>query len=359
MRQLVSLLTLCSILISCSDLRQPDVQLKESDTSSFGTNINQLGTSVTRVFQDSHGNYWFASKGAVKYDGETFIRFTTEDGLYSNRIRDFQEDHLGNIYFDTGSGINKYTGTEIVKLTVVNDTTKANLLTDNDLWFAGKWNTNGVYRCDGQSLYYHELSGHPLEKEVRSVNPSFSYNPYACYTTFKDRAGNIWMGGSTFGASRFDGKTLFWISEREMTEVDPGPAMGVRSIVQDKQGDFYFASHVDTKYRVIELDGVLSYEKLAGVPTSSREDVHSDCISMEIDENGHIWMAHYKGGVWKYDGERFKHYPILIKNEEAELFSIYKDRTGVLWLGSHNAGAHRFDGNNFEQFQPKSTNNDR
>ncbi|MFK7787228.1 MAG: two-component regulator propeller domain-containing protein [Crocinitomicaceae bacterium] len=344
---IVSLTTLSS----CKGIHPPEENVSTRPT--IGTKIESLGKRVARVFQDSKNNYWFAHEGIVKYDGKNLIQFTMEDGLYANRVRDIQEDHLGNIYFDTGEGINKYDGTSIEKLTPITNSEKAKDLHPTDLWFAGNWNMNGVYRYDGKDLYRLKMPKHELDEEANQASPNSSFSFYTNYSTFKDHLGNAWMGGAVFGACRFDGSNFFWISEREMTEIDPGPAMGVRSIVQDKDGCFYFASNINSKYRVVELDGVTTYEKLPGIDTSLEPEAYSACISMEIDNKGNFWMTQYEGGVWKYDGKSFSHYPVLINKEEAQVFSIYKDRNGVLWVGTHNAGVWKFNGKGFERFTPK------
>lgn len=348
----IILIGILALLSSCKGLSQPEKEEAKNNTHPIGKTISKLGTSVSRIFQDSQNNYWFTSDGVVKYDGETLTRFTTEDGLYSNRVRDIQEDHLGNIYFDTGEGVNKFDGKTIEKLEVVDDSIKARMLEPHDLWFAGNWNMNGAYRFDGQNLYHLKLPKHPLEEESKRLNPNVSFEIYSSYTTFKDKTGNIWLGGCTFGACRFDGSSFLWVSEREMTEIDPGPALGVRSILQDLDGNFYFSSELTSKYRIITLDGIDTYEKMSGIKSSEEMDSPTSCMSIAQDDEGNLWIPIYQGGVWKYDGEEFTHYPILLNNKEVELFSIYKDRQGVLWLGTHNAGAYKFNGEDFVQFEP-------
>lgn len=346
-------IVLIILFSACRDLSQFDENIKPSEELQIGVKIDALGDRVSRIFQDSENNYWFAHNGVVRYDGKELIQFTTDDGLYANRVRDIQEDHLGNILFDTGEGVNKFNGKTIEKLIPIEDQEQAKGLNPEDLWFAGKWNIDGVYRYDGENLCYLKLPKHVLEKEAREINPNVTFSLYSSYTTFKDNSGNAWFGGSTFGACRFDGTDFFWVSEREMTEIDPGPAMGVRSIVQDRDGNFYFASNVSSKYEVLNVDGSTSYKKLPGIHTSEESPPYTSCISMVMDDNGDFWMANYKGGIWKYDGEVFTHYPILIDGVEAELFSVYKDRSGTLWLGTHNAGTWKFDGEKFSLFVPE------
>ena len=123
----------------------------------------------------------------------------------------------------------------------------------------------------------------------------------------------------------------------------------------DVDGNFYFSSDLTSKYRIVNYDGVDTYEKLDGMKPAQEIELPSSCMSIVQDNEGNFWMANYRGGVWKYDGEEFTHYPILLNNKEVDLFSIYKDRQGVLWLGTHNAGVYKFNGEDFERFEPKLT----
>ena len=214
---------------------------------------------------------------------------------------------------------------------------------------------NGVFRYDGEHLFHLKLPKHPLHDLAREYTLEASYEIYANYTTYKDNLNNVWMGNSIFGACRFEGKNFFWVSEREMTELNWGPSMGVRSIIQDHDGHFYFGSNVTSKYAISEENGTTQYQKSPGIDTSQEPELPSACMSIVMDNEGNFWMAHYKAGVWKFDGETFQHFPVLINNEEAELFSIYKDRSGALWLGTHNAGVWKFNGEVFERFIPQIT----
>lgn len=350
---------------SCIGQTKVESNASQKQGSPLGKIIPELDNSATRIFQDSKNNYWFTSQGVVRYDGHFFIQFTIEDGLYANRVRGIQEDHLGNIYFDTVEGVNKFDGLKIEKLELSEDTSNVWDLEPNDLWFVGKFNKNGVYRYNGIELIYLKLPKHELEGEFYSINPLGSYSPYEVYKTFKDSKGNIWMGTGTFGACRFDGENFLWISEREMTEVDPGPAPGVRSILEDSDGNFWFSSNMDHKYKVIDtrtniLQNKATYQKLEGIDTSKNNDLNNYFMSITQDDTGNIWMARYGGGVWKYDPsaknngkKELKHFPILQNEEEVLLFSVSKDRQGDLWLGSQDGGAFKFNGIAFEKFETK------
>ena len=331
-----------------------------NSTLRIGEVVSEMGSSLTIIYQDNQNNFWFGSKeqGVYKYDGKNITHFSVENGLCNNRIRGIQEDDAGNIYFDTGDGINKFDGQIFTTLNLDTTASKKDWkIEPGDLWFEGNWNKNGPYRYDGKKLYHLEFPKHQLEDEFFSINPNAPFNPYEVYKIYKDSKGNLWFGTSTFGACRYDGQSLSWISERDMVEMDEGPAPGVRSILEDKEGNFWYSSNINHKYKVhpaslaAEQDK-LKYEKLKGIETSKEPKLNNYFMSITQDDSGDVWMAKYDGAVWRYDGKNLIHYPIKDGNTNVLIFTIYKDKQGDLWLGTHNAGALRFNGKTFEKFVP-------
>lgn len=325
----------------------------ETSTNKVENEPNETDTSTGHsvVFQDSQNNYWFASDGLIKYDGTNIWRYSTKDGLYSDRVRGIQEDSAGNIYFDTGEGINKYSNGVIEKLVLSSDTSNAWELNENDLWFEGNWNQNGVYRWDGTNLYHLKLPKHPLEAEFYEKNPNSGNNPYDVYELFKDSHGNIWIGTATLGACRFDGSDFLWISERDMIELDAGPAPGVRAIVEDNDGYFWFSSNVSHKFKITEKteERATFYSFSEGVQSDTIPGLANFFNCMVLDNDGNLWMNEYDGDVWRFDGEQLTQFQIGSENNGALLFSISVDKHGTVWVGTFNRGAYKFNGKSFEQ----------
>ena len=62
---------------------------------------------VSRFMQDKAGNLWFGTtdNGLYKYDGKSFHRFTTNDGLDCNKISCILEDKDGKLLVGTEVGL--------------------------------------------------------------------------------------------------------------------------------------------------------------------------------------------------------------------------------------------------------------
>ena len=332
------------ILTSCNG--QTSKQDGKTDLIVKGEIVSELGKSVMVVYQDKKNNYWFGSwkTGVYKYDGKEIVNYTTEHGLINNRIDEIKEDNSGNIYFVSAnetSAVSKFNGNSFTTLSAVPSENWK--LEQTDLWFKYSYgNTGKVYRYDGVTLY-----------ELKLPNPPRLPNPFDVYSIYKDRKGNLWFGTNPIGVCRFDGKSFEWITEEDVTEFRNEGANGVRSILEDKNGDFWF----NTEYRYSIYDSktlnsgkFYTRHKSIGGLDGKKDSNLDEYLSSVIDDNNNLWFVTYLDGVWKYDITKITHYPIQEKSKQISLFSIYKDNNGELWLGTHENGVYKFNGTSFENF---------
>ena len=300
------------------------------------------------IFQDKKSNYWFCSwqDGLYKYDGKTLIHYTTNHGLYSNRIDDIQEDKFGNIYLvgmNDKSTITKFDGKSFTQITAIPSNEWK--LEADDVWLKNPFRANQkVYRFDGYKLY-----------ELTIPKPPGLDNPFEIYCTYQDIKGNIWFGTNPVGVCRFDGKSFDWITEEDVSEFRNEGANGVRSITEDKNGDFWF--NTENRYSIydnatLKSDKFYTRHQSIGSLDGKNTGGLNEYLSTVRDDENNLWFVTYRDGVWKYDGAKITHYTVQDNSKDITLFSIYKDNTGSLWLGTHENGVYRFNGENFERFTP-------
>lgn len=335
--------------------------------------VTRLDPCIFHIFQDSKATYWFSNNfgpgsGLYRWDGSssTFDHFTTESGLPDNGIGRIQEDRSGNLYINTYTGISKFDGRTFTTLKV-DDTVPAATevkLGPDVLWFTAGGEKPEALFYDGTSLRKLKIPTTPAGDAhyaslPRSQFPNARYSPYDAYTFYTDSRGSLWFGTASLGACRFDGKTFAWISQEEMefNEKDQ-QNFGTRSIIEDRDGKIWITN---TRHRfdmnpapsasATEGAGGLRYIKLPGLAHGEDgEDEHYTFImSMAKDNAGDLWMATYGAGVWRYDGNALKNYPVTVDGEPITVFSIYCDREGQLWLGTHEHGVCRFNGKSFEK----------
>lgn len=349
-----------------------DEGTRSDDASTLvGEPVTGVTPWVWCVFEDRHGHRWFGSRdeGVTRWDGRTFVRFSTKHGLASNDVRVIQEDAAGFLYFGSGTTITRFDGRALRALKMPESTSPRSewKLEPDELWFPGAQDTGVVFRTDGETV--HRLAFPPtaagdavLAKYPRSLYPNAKFSPYDVYTIFKDRAGNVWFGTTSLGACRFDGKAFAWISEDDLeyrSMLVGEQSFGVRGIVEDDAGKFWF-SNLRNRFAVVpneELtDGAAPIrfvkEPGAGDPQELLDSGAALFMSCVKEAHGAVWVATLGSGVWRYDGKELKRYPVTHDGNPIGALSIALDRSGVPWVGTHEHGAYRYDGERFVQFAP-------
>ncbi|MES2629463.1 MAG: two-component regulator propeller domain-containing protein, partial [Bacteroidota bacterium] len=147
--------------------------------------------------------------------------------------------------------------------------------------------------------------------------------------------------------------------EDHLTNTPTGGSFGIRSILEDRKGKFWFCN---SRYRYSIFPGIknedgkvlVDYKTEKGIEGIKAKDGTNYIyfLSAVEDNAGDLWMATYDEGVWRYHGKQITRYPVTDGGKPITLFSIYKDRKGQLWLGTHKSGAYAFNGKGFEKFQP-------
>jgi ligand-binding sensor domain-containing protein len=349
----IFLASICSTFSSCSGQQTFSTPEKSVE---IGITVAQLDSTIWTIYQDKNSNYWFGSKenGVYYYNGQHLKHITVKDGLASNEIRQIQEDSKGNMYFETEQGISKFDGKTFNTLHVEKTVKPATdwTLEPDDLWFRSGFNDNGVYRFDGEYLHYLKFPKAPKEDEFKRKNNNLSIQPYGLYTLYKDRKGVMWFGTASLGLCHFDGKTLSWYYEEQLQTTPKGGDFGTRAIFEDKQGK-YWINNTRFRYKLkpntnINID--FKQEKGIGYLDEKNTVNFPFFLAITDDDDGNLWMVTHDNGVWKYNGKKLLHYPVLHEQKKVMLFTIYKDKQGVLWLGSHNAGVFKFNGQTFEKF---------
>ena len=341
---IITFLNILVLLTSCN-LQTSKKQVKTGNMVT-GDIASVLGNSIMVIFQDTKNNYWFGSweTGVYKYDGKTILNYTTKHGLLNNRIDDIKEDKFGNIYFSSAnatSAISKFNGNNFTTLSAV--PSENWILEPTDLWFKYSYeNTGKVYRYDGITLY-----------ELKLPNPPSLQNPFDVYSIYKDRKGNLWFGTNPIGVCRYDGISFEWITEEDVTEFRNEGANGVRSILEDKNGDFWF--NTEYRYSIYDSKTLNSHKfytrnKSIGGLDGKKVSKLDEYLSSIIDDDNNLWFVTYLDGLWKYDGTKITHYAVQDNSKQISLYSIFKDNKGDIWLGTHENGAYKFNGTTFEKF---------
>ncbi|NII29301.1 response regulator [Pseudoflavitalea sp. X16] len=266
------------------------------------------------------------------------INFTTissKDGLLSNSVNAIIKDHYGLMWFATDDGLNKFDGTNFIQ--------------------------------------YRHLPGDSTSLRANEV-----------LSLHEDPAGNLWIGTSGGGLSRYDRKKDIFIHYPINARTPELPSNAViRGVRSDRAGKVWIAQYenlfmldpatshitridltvadsgrhipkiltcvlVDSKQRVWvgTANGLYLYESAVNKvrrfqynPSHAAGPISNDIRAIAEDKDGRIWIG-TSAGLCSYppDGTGFTAYdylsgPASVLNSN-EIICIAPDEAGDLWIGT-------------------------
>jgi two-component sensor histidine kinase/ligand-binding sensor domain-containing protein len=367
------------------------------------------GQIVTSITGDNLGNIWAATTwgGISKFDGKIFRTYNVDNGLVANSIECLYFDvSTSTIIAGSGFGISFIKDNRIKNLRVYNNDTLPAVISlfqskgqifagtvnglyivtensftkvDNDffngkrvnniisdqnenVWFAVsetglvqlKKNGKDVYTrpdfndllkgYEVSSLFMDDRYGILIgtkerslfiwnEKKLSHFNDENGLKAGTIKCITRDHSGKIWMGTSGNGLIGFYSRAFTYFSNFD------GLGNGdIFSILVDDKKNVWAASYGTGVYCYDGVDVKLYDEKSGLINHAVRQMVE--------DNNGNIWMA-TKGGLAKFDGNRFTNYTVKDGLPDNNLRAVAIDNDGNIWVGTNGQGAAKFDGKKF------------
>lgn len=270
-------------------------------------------------------------------------------GLATGNVICELQDRAGNIWFRTGGeGIYRYDGKTFTNFTtqdgLPDNEVRAIIETRSGPVLFGT--KRGICSYDGRSVTAY--TGHPLLQEPNVTS------------LLEDRSGTLWVGTLDSGVYRLEGRQL-----RNFLNSGDGPYNdGRRSqliidMLQDKAGNIWFCSW--NRGGVWRYDGerftnflpdtgqqqTLPFTGAAATQASISDDM---VYSVMQDRSGNLWFATRRHGACRYDGKGFTSFREPAGFVSRGVYSIVEDLEGALWLTTNDFGVWRYDGTAFRAY---------
>ena len=271
-------------------------------------------TSGRGLFEDSRGRIWVGTNdnGVIVLDGERATWLTYQDGLPSSSIRVFTEDLVGNVYIGTTAGVcvaDASLNVHIINDSRINEERILSLDCDSDGIVYGQ-TKNGKIFAIKEKLVIHCYNS----QELGMVNR------ISHILADPDNPGCLYIG--TEGSELYYGK--FGDSIRKMSHLSVAPLNSVHWINYDC-GRVWVSSISQVGY-LDENDG---FHLIRDLP------VNSGIEMVTSDYQGNIWVASSTQGIMKIVATNF-----IDLSQKTELPAEVTNTTclvdGVLYVGTDN-----------------------
>ncbi len=237
--------------------------------------------NAQEVFQDSWGNIWIATSGGgvIKYLGQFFQHYNSDNGLSGERIYAVTEKTDGSIYLSVSD--------------------------------------EGITRIDSNGIY---------------TNIDSTYINTKCNHIFEDDENRMWFSTNGEGLVLLD-----TTGYRNFSQADGLPSDWIQSVIQDTSGVIWIGTYANGLAKIIHLDSIgIEVEVL------DKKDGLTDLFitAMQMDPTGKIWVATKLGGLGYIENNQVV--TIKKQNDipKASIRSIVFDDFGNIWLGTAGEGIY-------------------
>ena len=316
-----------------------------SQTSDFNfrdINISDglSNNNVSSIVQDKLGQMWFAtSNGLNKFNGKEFTVYRNIPGnsnsISSSETLNLLEDKEGNLWIGTFNGLNRYnpkTNTfkrfykrPTVKYSLSSSLIKCSLeIPGGNIWFGTE---NGV------SIYEKNK-----DRFIRFLqrNPKVGFRSINSMVT--DHKNNVWLATNK-GIVEVDRQGKFKIREYSLTTSKTN--FIVNNVLEITPGVIGVASRYHGFLHFNTVTKKFSRPKGIDIP----ENI--DVRDVEIDNDKNTWLATTNGLYFITPSKKVTYIKEdrLNSNNTIQNFikTIYKDKNGVMWLGTENGGVYTWD----------------
>ena len=260
---------------------------------------------------DAQGGLWVATHGGgvVRWhDGRVKQRITTREGLPNDFARGLLRDRDGTLWIGTdGGGVAAWRGGAITRVLTTRDGLPSDLIRslhrdrDGSLWIG---TDGGLARWRGErvlTLAVHEGLPSPI---VRAM--------------FEDREGSLWIG-TTGGLVRLSDTRFLSFTRKEGLSVD-----AIRAIVEDRAGRVWAGTEGGGVCAILPAP-MKCFTKNDGLP-------HDTVYALAVSGDGSLWIGTDGGGVVRLRDGRVAETIDDLPNPRVR--ALVETADGALWINT-------------------------
>jgi len=313
---------------------------------------------IEHVASDGRGSVWIATEGdglwcfAEQLDGARVSQLKTysiAEGLNHDQIKEIALDREGNLWFATfGGGLASYFGGRF-------ETTQHS---DNPLELA-VWSIvedpQGTFwfGTDGGLVRFRPARGEQRESQSRTYRVSHGLTHRSVRAVHRDDDGILWLATKGGGLNRFDPQAE---SFEAVTVADGLPTDELLSLIGGPGRELWIGTlgHGVVRYLPAEDDAQSDEAGTFEYYPFSVGGAGRDVYVMFLDREGRIWAGVTGLGLARFeaarDGGREGSFRVFGKEhglQHLAIDGIVQDLDGLIWVSADDGGLYSFDGDRF------------
>jgi len=323
----------------------------------YSTADGLIGSSVRALQFDRSGSLWTATPaGALRFDSRSVARFAGRDGLDPGAIQDIAATDDQSVWFLADQKLSRFNGHEIQKMTQAEGLSGAPL--------------NALFVDTNRDLLV-TASGSPIARfrpSTNSLRPSFTIldGSEEANAVARSSRGELWFT-RTNGAFQLGQTRTTFGAVGNLFEIAAGTngVMWFAESGEKRTGLWRLSGTNFTRFEVADTlpggeitallaegDGAVLVATLAGVvrfdgntfspwPANNSRLAHLMCHDLARDREGRIWLATSEGAFFT-DGTAWANLDTRDGLPEDQITRLEAVGNDVIWLGTRNRGVARY-----------------
>ncbi|AJR04467.1 hybrid sensor histidine kinase/response regulator transcription factor [Siansivirga zeaxanthinifaciens] len=315
-------------------------------SQSIDYRLNNLSTlnglsqsSVISIHQDQLGQMWFGTRdGLNKYDGHDFTIFknkpTDSLSISNNDILAIEESKDSTIWVGTYNGLNRFNPVNKTFKRFFHKKNK-NSLSNNTIWCV-KEIQDEIWIGTSNGLSIYNTNTNKFVTLYHSDEDSSSIADNFILSILQTKDGNIWIGTAK-GLNKLITRDNDNFSFKTYITSDNSKALFIQDIKEDANNNLF----IGTKYSGLLKFNLKSNEFISVSNINNLNEIGNDIRALDFDHKGDLWVGTYDGiYVLSSNGIMLK--PIDTSNLD-KVKSVYTDRNGSVWIGTYYKGVNIWD----------------
>ncbi|MDF2447699.1 MAG: hypothetical protein K0R26_203 [Bacteroidota bacterium] len=296
------------------------LDLINKSTHVFHVSNGLIDEEITSVLCQNNETVWIGSKtGLISFNGKDFSYFTIGFDNNSNHIRSLLIDYENNLWIGTHSGLFKYRGKGFTVYDRQNGLGSAFIYQivrdkNRNLWFGTE--ANGVFKFSNGYFKNYSTKQGLLDNKVSAVFP------------FED--GSVWFGTDK-GVSIFKNEKFTALSSGNRKLEPDGP---INCFYRDSKNSIWIGGQ--NGLCVLKKNNVGYTATFYTLPIDAVEKEGYSVWSIIEDNEGFIWAGTYLDGLYKLEGNAFKHQSITSPEPVTTALDLCKDNFGNIYAATLN-----------------------